>query len=113
MNWTELVETLCKVTWLIVATAAMRDIYFKSELFAGLRAWCETAVEISGGPKWLFARLLSCPVCLTYWFGICVALCLWPLASLGGMPSWVLDRPIQAADRDRSWHLLRRFRLSN
>ena len=38
MNWTELVETLCKVTWLIVATAAMRDIYFKSELFSGLRA---------------------------------------------------------------------------
>jgi len=93
MSWNEIVEMLLKVVLLILATGAIRSIYFTSALFADWVAWCETTSENATGPKWFFATLCSCPVCLTYWSGIVTALCLWPLAALGGwwvLPSWLL-----------------------
>ena len=93
MSWNEIVEMMLKVVLLILATGATRNVYFTSTLFSDLVARCEATSENATGPRWFFATLCSCPTCLTYWSGVVTALCLWPLAALGGwwvLPSWLL-----------------------
>lgn len=49
----------------ILATGAIVDVWFNSELFAGPRAAVEAYNEMPDGPPF-WARLFSCPYCMSF-----------------------------------------------
>lgn len=78
---------------LLISTAALRDAYLHWAKVTEFLAWCETEAEASTGLRWYFARLFSCPVCITYWLGVLAAVCIWILPVLGWVgqiPIWLL-----------------------
>lgn len=87
-------QPLFEFALVLLATAALRDVYFNGTLFADFIASREDGLAEQRGARWFFNTLVTCKPCATYWMGLGSAVAIWVFPAIGGwawkIPTWLL-----------------------